>query len=71
MVLLSVDMDFVNGRYYGGTTASLLSCSRASIGYAKNADGTLTQFGNDTLRISVGTGLLVEDARTNVVLMEQ
>ena len=48
----------------------LLSCSRASIGYAKNADGTLTQFGNDTLRIT-DLGLLVEDARTNYVLQSE
>ena len=65
----SIDLDFAGNRYYEGTdgqaVTSYLSCSRASIGYAKNADGTLTQFGNDTLRIGVGTGLLVEDARTN------
>ena len=67
----SVDMDFRRGLYYDSSTANpraatnFLSCSRASIGYAKNADGTLTQFGNDALRIGVGTGLLVEDARTN------
>ena len=69
----SVDMDFRRGLYYDSSTANpraatnFLSCSRASIGYAKNADGTLTQFGNDTLRIGVGTGLLVEDARTNII----
>ena len=34
---------------------NFLSCSRASIGYAKNADGTLTQFANDTLRITIVT----------------
>ena len=41
-----------------------LSCSRASIGYAKTQAGTLTQFGNNQLRIT-DLGLLVEDARTN------
>ena len=54
----AIDLWFANNQY---TTAlsGVLSCSRASIGYAKNLDGTLTQFGNDTLRIGVGTGLLV------------
>lgn len=63
----AIDMDFANARYYGGSLASLLSCSRASTGYATNADGTLTSFGNNALRIGVGTGLLVEEARTNSV----
>lgn len=45
-----------------------LNCSRASIGYAKNADGTLTQFNANVLRIGVGKGLLIEDQRTNVIL---
>ena len=72
----SIDLDFRDALYYDSSDPTVavtdfLSCSRASIGYAKNADGTLTQFGNDTLRIGVGTGLLVEDARTNYVLKSQ
>ena len=41
----SIDLWFANNLIYpsGGFT-DYLSCSRASIGYAKNADGTLTQF---------------------------
>lgn len=69
----SVDLLFTNSLYFDssvGSTAvtNLLSISRASIGYATNSDGTLTQFSNNVLRIGVGTGLLAEDTRTNVVL---
>lgn len=71
----AIDLWFANGQYYdGGTVADPtgnLSVSRASIGYVKNSDGTLTQFGNDTLRIGVGTGLLIEDTRTNNVQRSQ
>ena len=71
----SIDLDLSNARYYDSSDPTVavtdfLSCSRASIGYAKNAEGTLTQFGNDTLRIT-DLGLLVEDARTNYVLYSQ
>ena len=48
-----------------------LSCSRASTGYAKNSDGTLTLFPANALRIGDGTGLLVEDARTNTTPRSQ
>ena len=56
----SIDLDFRDALYYDSSDPTVvvtdfLSCSRASIGYAKNADGTLTSFGNDTLRIGVGT----------------
>jgi hypothetical protein len=47
-----------------------LSCSRASIGYSRNAAGTLTQFAANQLRIT-DLGLLVEDARTNLILQSQ
>ena len=72
----SIDLDFSNNMHYDSsnptaTFTDLLSCSRASIGYATNADGTLTSFANDALRIGVGTGLLVEDARTNDILYSQ
>ena len=65
----SVDLWFVNGKYYDSSDPTVavtdfLSCSRASVGYAKNADGTLPSFANDALRITTN-GLLVEDARTN------
>src|SRR4030095_1445028 len=70
----AVDLDLQNNRLWtpGGGAASdfttYLSCSRASVGYAQNSDGTLTSFVTNALRIGTGTGLLVEDARTNVVL---
>lgn len=63
----AVDLDFANARYFGGTLASLLSITRASNGYATNADGSLTNFGSNVLRIGVGTGLLIEEARTNLL----
>lgn len=68
----SVDMDFVNNRYWNDPNldvnpASLLSISRASIGYATTSAGLLVQFSSDTLRIT-DLGLLVEDSRTNEVL---
>lgn len=70
----SIDLDFRNGRYYDSSLSALkrplaavsdyLSCTRASIGYAKTAAGTLMQFTNNVLRLT-DLGLLVEDARTN------
>ena len=71
-----IDLDFSDARYYDSSDPTVvvtdfLSCSRASIGYAKNADGTLTLFGTDTLRFGVGTGFLVEDARTNNCIHSQ
>lgn len=66
-----VDLDFQNGRYWNDPNfvdvATLLSISRASIGYTPTQSGTLTQFAENTLRIT-DLGLHVEDARTNVVL---
>jgi hypothetical protein len=63
----TVDMWFANG-LYTSTITNLLSCGRSTSGYAQNANGTLTNFGANTLRIGVGTGLLVEEARTNEML---
>jgi hypothetical protein len=66
----SVDLDFDSGRYYDSSTANpraatdFLSCTRASIGYAKTSLGALTSFASNQLRIT-DLGLLVEDARTN------
>lgn len=61
----TVDLDFANNRYFGGSLASLISCSRGSTGYAQNIDGTLTNFASNVPRIGVGQGLLVEESRTN------
>ncbi len=72
----SVDMDFRRGLYYDSSTANpraatdFLSCTRASVGYAKNADGTLSQFASNVLRLGT-IGLLVEGARTNYCTQSQ
>lgn len=68
----TVDMDFVNGRYFGDTLANLLSITRASnatdllpssaSGYAYNT------FSSNVLAISPTFGLLVFEARTNQLL---
>ena len=59
-----IDLVFANNQYYGGmpTPISCPAPARA-LATSRTLDGTLTQFGNDTLRIGVGSGLLVEDAR--------
>lgn len=67
-----VDLDFANGRYWSSpsldvVSTDLVSCSRASIGYARTSSGTLTQFANNESRIT-DLGLLMEAARINVVL---
>lgn len=66
----AIDMDFAHGRYFGGSLAALLSCARASTGYAQTAAGFLTPFAANALRIS-DQGLLVEEARTNLWLQSQ
>lgn len=68
----AIDMDFANGRYFGGTPANLLTISRASnatdllpssaSGYAYNT------FTSNVLAISPTFGLLIFEARTNVLL---
>lgn len=69
-----IDLWFSNNLYYssGGsiTATDELSISRASIGYANTTSGTLTQFGNNTLRIT-DLGLLIEDTRTNLIRYSQ
>ncbi len=68
----SVDLNFRGGLYYDSSTANpraatdFLSCTRASVGYAKNSDGTLTSFASNALRLGTN-GLLIEDARTNEI----
>lgn len=70
-----IDLNFVTGDYFedsnpGAVVTDFLSCSRASIGYAKTATGTLTQFASNELRIT-NLGLLVEDSRTNYLWYSQ
>jgi hypothetical protein len=66
----SIDLDFVNNRYWGGSLSSLLSVTRASnatdllpssaSGYAYNTYGT------NVLALSPNIGLLCYEARTNL-----
>lgn len=70
----TVALDFIAGFYkapgaFGADFASLpgLAVSRASVGYAERADGSLVQFASNVARIT-DKGLLVEEARTNSAL---
>ncbi len=75
-VVATLDIDFVNDLAWNAnaltTVAGLLSCTRAtpSAAYYTKADGTLTTFAANTLRYGTN-GLLVEEARTNVILRSQ
>jgi hypothetical protein len=62
-----VDLDFANFRYWGGDPTSLLAVARASSGNAADSSGLVIPFGNNVLR-QTNQGLLIEEARTNVVL---
>ncbi len=64
----SLDFNFATGQYFGGSLGNTITNTRATTGYAANADGTLTLFQPNTFRIGVGTGLLVEDAANNALL---
>jgi len=70
----NVDLDFAGNRYWDGdnqvSLAALATCSRASIGYATTADGNLVQFPVNAIRVTT-KGLLVEEARTNLLLQSQ
>lgn len=68
----SIDLDFLNNRYFGCTLSSCLSISRASSatdllpaspsGYAFNT------YGNNVLALSPSVGLLIFESRTNRLL---
>ncbi len=72
----TLDIDFVNGRAWNSpstpTIASLLTCTRATpaAAYYTKADGTLTTFAANAVRYGTN-GLLVEEARTNLILHSQ
>ena len=73
----SVALDFTAGRYrlgsQKGNAPSLLTgwtFTRASTGYAETAAGLLTSFASGSPRIT-DKGLLVEEARTNLLLRSQ
>jgi len=65
---LDIDMNFLTGQYYGGNLSDLLSVTRAAPAttYAENSAGLLVPFTANTLRLT-NKGLLVEEARTNIV----
>lgn len=68
----SIDLDFANGRYFGGSPASSLTIVRASTKtdlLPSSASGaTFNTFGNNVLAITPGLGILIEEARTNQLL---
>lgn len=70
----SVDLNFAGGLYYAGgvlaNPTSQLAVSRASNGYAQTVAGVLAPFTNNVLRVT-DQGLLIEEARTNLVLQSQ
>jgi len=61
----SLDMLFTRGAYSGLQLADL-SVTRGSAGYAQNASGVWTLFGNNVPRIT-NKGILIEESRTNVI----
>jgi hypothetical protein len=67
----SLDLDFANGRYYqqgvGSAPSSILSCTRASVGYAADLSGNYGPFANNVLRIT-NAGLTLENTSTNLCL---
>ena len=71
-----LSLDFANSRYWAKGTASPfadiagLTVNRSSVGYAEKLDGSLVQFPSNTARIT-DRGLLVEEARTNLLTRSQ
>ena len=64
----SIDMNFAAGLYYGRTPADLtVTRATPTLAYANTTSGVLQGFAPNTARIT-DLGLLVEEARTNVVL---
>src|SRR5262245_39960726 len=57
----TIDLDFVNNRYFG---PAQIACSRASVGYATDAGGNWLPFASNAARIT-NKGLLIEESRTN------
>jgi hypothetical protein len=68
----TVDMSFSTGQYYGCSLASCLSITRGSSKtnlLPSSASGFIySTFGNNVLAITPGSGLLVEEGRTNQLL---
>jgi hypothetical protein len=66
----NIDLDFVNGRYWGGQLTDLTTFSRSSTGYAQDSSGVLTNFGSGVPRIT-DLGYFIEDGRTNFCTRSQ
>jgi hypothetical protein len=68
----AVDLDFANNRAFGCTFAACLSITRASnktnLLPSSVSGFSYTTFGNNVLAITPGSGLLIEEARTNQLL---
>lgn len=64
-----VDMSFTTNQFFGASLANL-SVTRAQTvsSFVDNPDGTVTAFAANTPRIAQGVGLLIEEARTNLLL---
>lgn len=66
------DMSFATAQYYNCTPATCLTITRASsktdLLPASVSGATYNTFGNNTLAITPGTGLLIEESRTNQLL---
>jgi hypothetical protein len=57
----TIDLDFVNNRYFGPVQ---IACSRASVAYAADVNGSWLSFPSNVARIS-NKGFLIEESRTN------
>lgn len=67
----AVDLNFATASYVGGSLASMLANTNSTGGYVTNSDGSITLVAANTLRIGTGTGLLVEESRTNAIFQSQ
>lgn len=71
----TLDIDFINNQAWVSpktqTVGAVLTNTRASSAYYTNANGQLILFGNNTLRYGGAAGLLLEEARTNLVIQSQ
>jgi hypothetical protein len=64
----SIDLDFAGNRIFGAPSfTSALAITRASAGYAQDGNGLWLPFASGELRRANGTGLLLEEARTNSI----
>lgn len=65
----AADLNFASNTSSGCSTfASCLTNTNSTGGYVTNSGGTITSVAANTLRIGTGTGLLIEESRTNQLL---